>query len=422
MRPLRLGQVGCGRMGLRHLYGQIELRRQGFDTFDLVALCDLHESAAGHVAGEAEEAFGTRPRTYTSFETMLERERLDAIDIVTDTQTHHTYALEAFDAGTHVAIEKPMALTVRACRKVVDGARKAGRTLSISENYRRDPMNRLTHALIQGGAIGEPRMMINMAVGGGGDRRVVTAWRSLKLRSGGPVLEQGVHTSDLILYFMGDVQRVSAETHLWDKRLYATQEPGLMSGTYAHRVPEDMDVQESFEPTAEDTAFAVLRFTSGAMGQLAMTSAAGDGSRTNVIYGSEGAITMPPSRTGAPVQVGPSGSNKALVGEDALVLAPDFELDELTCRFFGGKRRLPSYHMTSEEIDRKLIAIELQDFADAISDSREPEVTGEAGLRAVALSYAILESGHMGRTVAFGDVAEDRISSYQDEINAAMGL
>ena len=78
--------------------------------------------------------------------------------------------------------------------------------------------------------------------------------------------------------------------------------------------------------------------------------------------------------------------------------------------------------MTSEEIDRKLIAIELQDFADAISDSREPEVTGEAGLRAVALSYAILESGHMGCTVAFGDVAEDRISSYQDEINAAMGL
>ena len=250
MAPLRLGQVGCGRMGLRHLYGQVELRRQGFDTFELVALCDLHESAAGYVAQQAEEAFGRRPRTYSSFETMLERERLDAVDIVTDTQTHHGYALEAFDAGAHVATEKPMALTVRACQRVVEGARKAGRTLSVSENYRRDPMNRLTRALIQGGAIGEPQMMINMAVGGGGDRRVVTAWRSMKLRSGGPVLEQGVHTADLILYFMGDVLRVSAETHLWDKRLYTTQEPGLMSGTYAHRVPEDIDMRESFEPTA----------------------------------------------------------------------------------------------------------------------------------------------------------------------------
>lgn len=63
MALLQICQVGCGVMGLRHVYGLIELKERGFDTFDLVALCDLHQSAADHVAGVAEDGLGTRPRT-----------------------------------------------------------------------------------------------------------------------------------------------------------------------------------------------------------------------------------------------------------------------------------------------------------------------------------------------------------------------
>ena len=58
MGTLQLGQVGCGGMGLRHVYGLIELRERGFDTFDLAAVCDLHQSAAGHVASVAEGGLG----------------------------------------------------------------------------------------------------------------------------------------------------------------------------------------------------------------------------------------------------------------------------------------------------------------------------------------------------------------------------
>ena len=75
-----------------------------------------------------------------------------------------------------------------------------------------------------------------------------------------------------------------------------------------------------------------------------------------------------------------------------------------------------------EQPDRKLIAIELQDFADAITTSRRPEVTGEEGLDAVALSYSILESGHLIQPVSFDDVRGDRVNAYQQSINQAVGL
>ena len=68
---------------------------------------------------------------------------VDAVDIVTDTRMHHVFALQAFDAGVHILTEKPMALTMKACRLMRDAAEAKGLVLSIGEQYRRDPMNDL---------------------------------------------------------------------------------------------------------------------------------------------------------------------------------------------------------------------------------------------------------------------------------------
>ncbi len=425
MALLRLAQVGCGGMGLRHIYGLTELKQQGFDTFDLVALCDLHPEAANHVASEAEKGMGKRPKTYTNFDEMLEKEPdIDAVNIVTDTRMHHAFALKAFQAGKHVAVEKPMALTVRAGREMMKAAQKAGKTLSISENYRRDPMNRLVKALLQSGAIGEPRMLINIGTSGTRNVQQVAAWRHIKVR-GGWGIEYGVHTSDLVLYFMGDVDRVFAETHTWEKVRYMTTvtESPQLRRFYGHRVKEELDKGQTFEVTAEDTAFAVLRFVSGAMGQLTSSiSAMGARLHADIIYGSEGSITLPGSRTGRPVLLTPYGKDQPLPESEVLALAPKFELDDNTARFFEGKRRLSSYQMPFEHIDRKLIAIELQDFAEAAVKGRQPEVTGEVGLKALALSYAVLESGFLGQPVSFKAVVEDKVNAYQEEINRHAGL
>ena len=423
MALLQLAQVGCGGMGLRHVYGLAELRRCGFDTFGLAALCDRHRSSAEHVAGVAEAELGLRPRIYTDLQAMLEAERgLDAVNIVTDTRMHHVFALDAFDAGLHVAVEKPMGITVRACLRMIEAGRASGRVLSVSENYRRDPMNRLTKALLRGGVIGEPRLAINVATSGGRGVRQVVAWRHMKER-GGLILEYGVHTSDLTLYLMGGVERVFAETHLWEKTRTMAETAQPMQGFYDHRVKEDAEKSETIEATAEDTGLALVRFASGAIGQTTYSDAApGEPSDTDIIYGSEGSLRLPGSRSGRPVQVTLTGGRSPVSQEDLLAQAPDFRLDETTARMFGGRDRISSYDAAFEQPDRKLIAIELQDFADAITTSRRPEVTGEEGLDAVALSYSILESGHLIQPVSFDDVRSDRVNAYQQEINEAVGL
>lgn len=423
MGKLRLAQVGCGGMGLRHVYGLIELRERGFDTFDLTAICDRHSSTAGHVAKVAQDGLGIKPVIYTDFHDMLDAEpSLDAVNIVTDTRVHQSFALAAFDAGLHVAVEKPMALTVRACLAMIEAAADSKRILSVSENYRRDPMNRLTKALLENGIIGDIRLAINISTAGGEDVRQAVAWRHLKNR-GGLILEYGVHTSDLTLYFMGDVERVYAETDLWQKTRIMAEPTETLRSFYHHRVKEEIEESMIIQATAEDTGLAVLRFTSGAVGQTTYSDAApGESLGGDVIYGSEGSLRLPGSRSGSPVRVTLSGRSDPIDEDDLLKEVPGFRLDDVTSRIFGGKDKMSRYDLPFQQPDSKLIAIELQDFADSIVQGRDPEVTGTAGLDALALSYAILESGHLEKPVLFDDVRNDRISSYQHEINESLGI
>ena len=64
-------------------------------------------------------------------------------------------------------------------------------------------MNRLVKELIDNGAIGTPQMLLDISVSGGGHLMHATGWRAKKVMAGSLILEQGVHTSDLILYFLG---------------------------------------------------------------------------------------------------------------------------------------------------------------------------------------------------------------------------
>jgi len=412
-------------MGLRHIYGLMDLKQHGFDSFDLVALCDLDRSAAEYVAGEAEKGLGKRPGIYTDFDEMLDQEgSIDAVNVVTDTSSHHALALKAFEAGKHVAVEKPMGLTVRACHMMIEASKVAGKVLSVSENYRRDPMNRLVKALLEARAIGDPRLLLKISTSGSQMMQQVAAWRHMKLR-GGYVLEYGVHDTDLLLYFMGDADTAYAETRLWEKVRYTTEEPlsGQLAKFYRHRAKEEVEKAEKVECTAEDAAMALIRFKSGAVGQFCMSIATpGEKTQADIIFGSEGSLKLPGSRTGHTVQLIRSGGTGPLGEKEVLGLVPDFSLDDLTAAFFNGERRLSSYNLPFDEIDRTLIAIELQDFADAIISHKQPEVTGEVGLKDVALCYAILESGYLGEPVSFSDVLSDKVNAYQREINASIRL
>ncbi len=414
--------VGCGGMGLRHAYGYLELRKHS-DEVKMVAVCDLYEEPANTVASAVEEATGERPAVYTDFDRMLEeQDPLDAIDIVTDTRMHHVFAVKALDAGVHVLTEKPMGITIRACQLMRAAAERSGKVLSVAENFRRDPMNRLAKAIIESGAIGEPYYILNVGVGGGSALMHDTAWRGMKER-GGYLIDSGVHDSDLLIFFMGDVETIYAVTGLYTPMRTRIPLAGDIGTFYTHRTEDLYAGAETVEIDQEDTAFATIRFASGAIGNYASSNAShGFAVGVNTVHGSKGVIQLPGSRSGNGPVVHIEGKADPIEGDDLLDLVPDWELDELTATFWDGARRFTSYERDFKKTDRKLLGLEYLELARAIATGSTVEVGPQLGMEALAVSYGTLESGLSGQPVRMSQLLEGEVEEYQAEINEAAGL
>jgi hypothetical protein len=106
------------------------------------------------------------------------------------------------------------------------------------------------------------------------------------------------------------------------------------------------------------------------------------------------------------------GKDVPVPTEVLLDLVPDFALDATTAALFGGER-LTSYDLQWADIDANLLGIEQADFVDAIGERREPEVTGEQGLRSLALVFGLLESERLGRMVTLDEVLSRRDLPYE---------
>ena len=203
---LPLAIVGCGGMGGRHLLGLKELLESGMSNVELVGCCDLRRDNAERLADEAETLLGQRPRVFG-----------DLAEMAAPCPTCRRWisppmpgrtiacACAAFDLGLHVLCEKPLGIPMRACNLILAAQQRAGKMLSVAENYRRDPMCRLTRALLDAGAIGQPYLFFDLSAGQG-NKIIILPWRHDK-NIGGMVLDGGVHNADLMLYYLGDVQR-----------------------------------------------------------------------------------------------------------------------------------------------------------------------------------------------------------------------
>ena len=429
---LNIALVGCGGMGMRHAYGYTEIVKifgkqgvPGAGGINMAAVCDLHEGPANHVADMIESETGSRPRVFVDFETMLrEASDLDAVDIVTDTPMHHRFAIAAMESGRHAMTEKPMGLTLKACRQMRSVAERTGKIIAVAENYRRDPMNRLTRALIEGGAIGKPYFAVDMQFASArGGVMHGTVWRAKKNQAGGMVLDAGVHNADMLLYLMGEADTVFAETATFERQRVLRDmeaQSANLAQFYGHRVETGGQIGDMIEHDAADTAFALVRFKSGAIGQLSLTDVShGEHIGQSSIHGSEGTLVRSPSRSGRPPVIKREG--ETLTGEDLLSLVPEWELDEVTAALWK-ENRMGSYTLDFRQIDRKIVAIEYADFARAIASGGSPEVGPAEGMAALALAYGVMESGESGQLVSLADVTDGTVSRFQDDIDRVVGI
>jgi len=397
---VRLAIVGCGVMGNRHLKGLIELDRTGLNKFELVSACDLILENAESLAKRAEESFNYPVKAVQRLEDLKEFE-IQAIDATVVPWEHHTVAIEAMQRGWHVMLEKPMGLTIRACNMMKRTMESTKSVLSVAENFHYDPINIIGREIIKSALIGTPRLMIQNSVGGG-NSVIVTPWRHYK-RGGGPLLDVGVHYSYIVEYLMGEVETVYAY-----KRLH---EPVRKNGKMSSEVKAD----------AEDAIYAILSFKNGAIGQFTEDHAGhGQGIWQRFIYGSKGSLNLPGDRSGKPVTLTIDGKG-TIKDEHLLDMLPEYRLDEITAKLFGGER-ICKYELPFADIDSKLLAIEYFDFAESILNDRRPSVDINQAMRSVGLIYAMLESAHLGRTVTMDEVMSEKVNAYQNEINEMIGL
>jgi predicted dehydrogenase len=437
MDDVNLAIVGCGGMGTRHLHGMMEYASilagglRDHPTFRLAAVSDPNERNANLLADTAASELGQRPRVFAGVEAMLSAvPELDAADITTEPRLHHDLAGQLLAAGKHVLVEKPMALTVAGCNRMMAAAASAGRILAVAENYRRDPLVRLTRALLEVGAIGERWMLVDASIGSGG-RIVITPWRHKKLL-GGTLLDVGVHNVDLMLYGFGPVEQVYAQIALFDRwrtRGERRQVGGAGGGRggpgpSAIYAQTNIGMPDEVEPDVEDSAFATLRFQGGVMGQWTLSHAGhGQGFGKKAYYGSRGSMEPAPPRNGRGPQVFLDGRRDALTPEEMLALVPDFAVDDGTARLFGGSR-LAAYEFDAMAIDRKIQAAVLLDFGRAIATETAPEVGGIEGRHAVAVVNALFESARLDRPVSIAAIEADdpAVSGWQHEIDVEIGL
>jgi predicted dehydrogenase len=437
MDEVQLAIVGCGGMGTRHMYGMKEYAAvvgaglgPPHPPFRLAAVCDPNERNANLLADTAAAELGQRPRVFTTLEQLLDgAPEVQALDVATETRFHHEIACTALEAGRHVMVEKPMALTVGACNRMMAAAQQAGRLLAVAENYRRDPLVRLTRALLDAGAIGQRWMLVDESIGGGG-QILITPWRHKKTL-GGTLLDVGVHNVDLMLHAFGPVEQVYAQVAMFDlHRKRADRERagggrgGLGQGAIYAQTSAGMP--DEVEPDVEDTAIASLRFAGGALGDWTLSHAGhGQGFTKKIYYGSLGAMEPAPPRTGRGPTVYLDGRRgQPLSPEEMLALVPDFAVDDGTARLFGGAR-LASYEFEERgAIDRKIQAAVLLDFGRAIATGSALEVGGVEGRHAVAVVNALFESARLNRPVSVAAVEADdpAVCGWQHELEAEIGL
>lgn len=411
-----MAMVGCGAMGRRHVRGLGALRAAGLDVVELAAVCDLDPRAASRAADEAEALLGTRPRVVTDLGELVRDEDVRAVDIVTEPATHHRIAVPALAAGRHVLCEKPLSITIRGCRAILDAhaAAPAGTVLATEEHFRRGPVNRIARAAVAAGMLGEV-FLVQTLWAGGDDRILLTPWRHLR-EKGAIALDNGVHMADVQSYLVDSPWR-----EVWGRGFIAepvrrrAAEPVFASDVYAEAMA---NAPAEITATGEDSIIALFRLEGGASAMLTwLPSGPGHQYLERSLHGRGGSMLVPSDRSGQDLVLRREGRTlgaRAVLGE----LSAD-PLDEATHRLFGD----PVHPQRPfAEIDAAHLAVTIHDFARAVLDGRPPEVDGQEGMDAVAAILGAIESEGEGRPVTRAEMLAGQVTRAQSDIDRALGL
>lgn len=186
MNQVRYGVIGLGWFGEKHC----EVIA-GIPNAQLYSLCTRTTARLQEVA----ERFGVQ-KTYTDYNEMLADPDLDAVSVVTMWDQHTAPTLAALASGKSVFLEKPMASTLADCRRIVNAVQSARGKFMVGHICRFNPRYAHAKQLIDDGVVGE---IVSMYARRNLPRWVVTDI----LNKIGPIIGDGVHDTDLMLWYHG---------------------------------------------------------------------------------------------------------------------------------------------------------------------------------------------------------------------------
>lgn len=284
---LLIGQIGAGGRG--EILGKLA-HRPGRGS-RVVACCDRSESTLERCRAD----FGRDLFTTGRYEELLAQD-IDAVIIATPDFLHEEHAVAALERGLAVYLEKPMALTVAGCDRILAAARKHKARLYVGHNMRHMAFVRKMKALIDDGAIGEVKACwCRHFVGHGGDF-YFRDWHAERRHTTGLLLQKAAHDIDVIHWLCGGYSRLV--NALGGLTLYGDL-PGRQpaSGTPRKVTPAEMHL-DLFPPTkarglnhridVEDLSTMQMRLSNGVYATYAQCHYTPDYWRNYTVIGSEG--------------------------------------------------------------------------------------------------------------------------------------
>lgn len=335
--------IGCGRISPNHIAAAVK------NELEICALCDIEPANSEDKAVKFE--LNHRIRHYTDYREMLEKEQPELVAICTESGKHAAIALDCIQAGCHLIIEKPIALSIADANAIIDAAKAKGVKVCASHQNRfnksiskiRDAYNKKRFGRLYYGTA-------HVRWNRGWEYYARAKWRGTWEQDGGALMNQCIHNIDLLRWMMGDgVDEVFAYT---DK--------------LNHKYIE-----------AEDLGVALIRFSNGAYGVIEGTTNVYPENleETLYIFGEKGTVKV-------------GGQSVNIIEEWRFSDALD-DPDEIKATFHENPPNVYGYGHTP------LYA----NMVDAIRYDHKPYVSAEDGKRALELVLAIYKSAAEGKPV-----------------------
>jgi predicted dehydrogenase len=339
-----VGISGAGTIGRIHAEAL-----RSIDGARLVAVAEPHADAANAFI---EDFGGTH---YESFVDMLLHDGLDVVIIATPSGIHPDQTVLAARAGKHVITEKPMAITREGLDRMIEAVEDAEVHLAVIFQNRFSADTLKVKRAIDRGVFGTP-ILANGAMYWRRTDEYYNAsggWRGTwALDGGGALMNQAIHTVDLLQWFMDGVDEVRAHT-----------------STLAH------DIE------TEDTASVSFQFANGALGSLTATTAASRDWPVRIeVVGTHGRVTLENNQV--TLWDAPTGKDEVVLAESDLALVDGWRPDEP----FGAAH-----------------ARQLRHIFGTMAADRDPFVPGREAREAVDCILAIYEAARTGSAVSRQD-------------------